>query len=246
MVFLAWALVFIGATTAFAEGPEDDPNLVERAVSSSLSRLEDYRSDLHEWDKSVRGFRRDHNFTLSSGVTTSLWHFKHFGAIENQTVPASGTYVRFQYSFHLPLYHGFGYFLGSSAGSTVNESTREDGFHAPLMVSLPGVLVGFVWNASPAVRFVVGLDLFLERLERIRFNDPESAEDNPTISITARSAAVHVACDFYVKLRWAIRTEAAWRGFRTVRPRNAQSYGTNIMIEKEESALGLGLAYHFI
>ena len=246
----AWRKIFslavvAGAFSAAARAePEDDPNLVQKAVSESLRRIEEYRSDLHEWEKSVRGFRRDHNFAVSTGIVTGVWRFRRFGSIQNESLPSSANYARFQYSFHLPLKRGFGYFLGSSVGSTINETTHDEGFRPPLMISLPGVLFGLAWNASPAVRFVAGADLFLERLERIHY-DTESS-DNPTVSITARSVALHVACDFYLKLAWAVRTEAYWRGFRTVRPNNAANYGTNVMIEKEESALGLGLAYHFI
>ena len=79
MKTLLIAIVWTGllASPCFAQLSEpNDRRLVADAVLT--------RGELHQWERHVRGFRREHNFAFSSGVTSGVWFVKHLGCISEK------------------------------------------------------------------------------------------------------------------------------------------------------------------
>src|SRR6478609_667105 len=72
-----------------------------------------------EWGRAVRGFRREHNFALSYGHAFNRWK----GHLTDDPRPfafrVEAHELRIQYSFHLPLIGGLGYYLGTEASVTM-------------------------------------------------------------------------------------------------------------------------------
>src|SRR5206468_3802483 len=96
------------------------------------------RDDIDDWDRYVRGFRRDHNFVVSAGVSKGTWNVKSFGTIKDRQFKNSGVYSLFTYAFHLPLYKGFGYLLGSTFGYHYEASDARAAFRPVPSFIFPG------------------------------------------------------------------------------------------------------------
>jgi hypothetical protein len=243
---LLWAiLIFPAGSRGLAVSDDVAPTDSLRADSSSLKRIAGYRAELHEWEKSVRGFRRDHHFGLNLRRVQGAWDFERYGAIRDLQFSSYSSYLGLSYEFHLQLMGGFGYYLGSGTGITLTDRADFSGFRKPLMFSIPGVSAGLVWNGSPAYRVFCGGQLYLERLERIEVRQ-DGGPSNPEIGITARGATAQLGLDVFPKLSLAMRSELVWRSFQTVIPKNAANYGTNVMIKREEMGVSVGLIYHYI
>lgn len=207
------------------------------------------REDLHEWEKYVRGFRREHHFTWVAGYSDSTWEVYRLGSLEDRKFHRDGIYGKFQYSFHLPIHDGFGYALGSSFGSMI-ESRRnkaaaaDDDFKSVPSIMFPGVLAGLVMNFSPAWRFGVFGEVYLERFDGLREQD--EVDEDTEIHITTESFDGSIALDWFMALKWAIRLEGHQRRLLYVRPQAPEGKPVDANIKKREQWYGAGLVYHFL
>jgi hypothetical protein len=211
------------------------------------------RQELHEWDRHVRGFRADHNFALSAGVTSGNWRVKSFGTIDERRFANSGLYSRFQYSFHLPIYHGFGYMLGSGAGYIYETADSRRPFKPVAAWQYPGVLAGLVLNMSSVLRWAVSIEAYLERHNGIEERD--GREDDFDVHVTMQVYDVATYFDIFYDLGWAVRIEAHMRRAEFNRPEQPEdatpetrreTEKVDASITKEDQWLGVGLVYHLI
>jgi len=232
--------LLVGTHSSGARAQTADDTVLGFSPSGKLSEV---RSELQRWDQSVLGFRKEHQFSLTSGPVSGQWHFKRFGTVRNKTYESSGIYSKFQYSFHIPIYRSFGYYLGTSFGY-INEDDKTEGLDAASAFMLPGVLVGFSYNFSPGFRLVTGLDYYLERWHNLGERDGEG--ENPTITATARAIDGLVAVDLFYRLKWAVRFEGHRRESTLDRPRKARDKPLDAQIVKNDSWLGMGLLYHLM
>jgi len=160
---------------ASPDSPPPPANFLQRAQQTIVSGEE-----LHRWDRYVRGFRREHNFALSTGVSSGTWDVRRFGSLTKngpQKYDTTGVFTRFQYSFHLPFYSGFGFFLGSSIGYHYESADKRKPFKPVPAYQFPGVLSGLVLNFNPVLRWSIGLDAYLERHNGIQERD-QTPPDN--------------------------------------------------------------------
>lgn len=209
------------------------------------------RREMHQWERHVRGFRREHNFALSSGVTSGVWHVKRLGSItEERRFDNSGIYGRFQYSFHLPVWGGFGYMLGSSFGYHFESSDRRRQFRPVDATGFPGVLAGLVFNFNPVFRIGSSLDASLERHNGIEERPracPDRTECKATkISVTMQSYDLSGFLDIFYDLAWAIRIEAHRRELQYARPHEAEGYQVDANFRKSDRWLGVGFVLHLL
>lgn len=209
------------------------------------------RHELHQWERHVRGFRREHNFAVSSGVTSGVWQVKRLGSItEERSFDASGIYGRFQYSFHLPIWGGFGYMLGSSFGYHYESADRRRPFQPVDAIGFPGVLAGLIYNFSPVFRLGSAIDASLERhngVEERPRTCPSDQVCQPTqVSVTMQSYNLSVFFDIFYDLAWALRLEAAQRDLQYQRPQAAEGYPVDANFRKSDRWLGIGFVLHLL
>ncbi len=207
------------------------------------ARVEEIREKLREWDQAVLGFRKEHQFALIVGSSSGEWHFKRFGNLRNKSYESSGIFSKFQYSFHIPMYRGLGYFLGSSAGYMYERDVEED-IEPASSIMLPGLLAGLALNITPGMRIAVGLDYYLERWSNLGERNDDTEEENPTVSITARSLDALATVDIFYKLKWAVRFEAHRHNANAKQPKDAAGKPVDAVVSKVDHWLGVGLLYH--
>ena len=207
-------------------------------------------SEVHRWDRYVRGFRREHNFAFSLGIAKGTWDVRHFGTLEQKKYSNSGVFTRFQYSFHLPLVGGFGYLLGSSFGYLYESTDKRREFQAVPALMFPGLLAGFVENFSPVFRWSAALDIYLERLNGLAEHD--GTQPDPEIYVTMEAFDFGTFFDIFYDLEWAVRLELHHRHSEYLEPLCAvgedcrHDFPSNANIKKDDDWVGLGLVLHLL
>lgn len=204
-----------------------------------------------DWDRYVRGFRREHNFALSAGASSGTWDVRRFGALNNKKYDNSGVFTRFQYSFHLPLYGGVGYMLGSSFGYHYESSDSRREFRPVPALMFPGVLIGLVNNFNSIFRMSVAFDAYMERLDNLTGPDPNDSSIKRQISVTMEAFDFGAFLDFFYDLAWAVRLEAHRRHLEYLEPGCAsgtcsREFGVNANFKKDDNWVGLGLVHHLL
>jgi hypothetical protein len=211
---------------------------------SGAAAADDEAPDRADWDRYVRGFRRDHNFALSVGAGSGTWDVRRFGNIKGQKYKTSGAWSRFQYSFHLPLYQGFGYMLGSSFGYHYESADKRKPFHPVPALMFPGAMIGIVENFNPVFRWSLAFDAYMERLNDL------AERDGQTISVTMEAFDFGTFIDFFYDLGWAVRLEGHHRHHAYLKPVCSKNspcdFPVNANFRKDDDWVGLGLVHHLL
>ncbi|SME87907.1 hypothetical protein [Pseudobacteriovorax antillogorgiicola] len=206
-LFLLLSMAYSSFSYAEREDLEDSPDLKD-LIQQKFEDIKQFRSRLHRWERSIRGFRRDHNFSLGIGAFSGAWE----GTIPRENVNDSQQeilsflydtdryIVRGSYSFHLDLGSRFGYFIGTGFGVSVSESAKQQSFEEPGIYELPGINLGLVWNISPAVRLSLAGSLHLVRIDRF-YHETEEAVT------TAIGESQSIAIDLFITISSGIRVE---------------------------------------
>ena len=202
------------------------------------------RQGLHPWYRYIRGFRRHHNFAYTLGATAGHWKIMRFGTLGVNELSSNGLYGLFQYSFHLPIRLGFGYYLGSSVGYQYEGAHSNQAFHPTSAVMFPSLTAGIVANISPVVRFSVGLDSQLTRYDGLSEND--ETLPNPKVSVTMRAADLGAYLDIFLNLKWGLRLELRARQTKFNRPLSSEGTAVDVSLEKTDTWFGLGLIHHLL
>jgi hypothetical protein len=207
--------------------------------------------EVHVWKRYVRDFRMDHNFALVVGAGVGNWAVPRFGTIREKSFPAKTVNFRAQYSFHLPIYRGFGYFLGSTSAYDYPVTTEPTSFYPAPVIQYPTLLVGLVYNFTPGFRGLVSFDYGIARIEDMAERDGRSGRvdglaDDPTISATLETFDGGIAADFFVRLNWAVRAEIHRRFIRHAKPKKLANQPIDADFYRDDRWVGLGLAYHLM
>jgi len=205
----------------------------------------EWTSDVDEQVEENRNFtgvfRNHHNFSIVSGEARGRWYVENFGSVDEGTFPFKAVVNKFQYSFHFPIYGRFGYFLGSSFGFYYEKSNKDQAFQAISSWHLPGVLIGAVVNVSPALRFLVGLESYMERLEGL---SALMATDREKVNITMESVVdLSTAVDVFYNPNWGVRLEGH-RRWVEYKPPQASSGIIGARLSKTDEWIAIGLVYH--
>lgn len=123
--------------------------------------------------KYIYGFRKDNQFSLILGFSDPKWQF-----FQDSTFTAPSVSLQFLYRFHLQIYRGIGYFLGTSFGLNYFLPTQRSNFYS---WSLPGAAAGLVWYANHEWQLLLTAELFLEHLPHL----PTAGSDLHGISLEA-------------------------------------------------------------
>lgn len=229
-----------------------DPSKDSKLTSGAFQKLEDFRKELHEWDRSVRGFRVGHNFFGSYASSTGNWQINgtlvegDYKYSYDHKVETTADFWSFQYTFHLPLEGSVGYYLGSSAGVILDEDSLDRSIVIERTIVYPGFAIGLVWNFSAALRGLIGLDSQLVRYERFRENHQDQTFPKTATFFNAYNVGMQVGLDFFFRLRWGLRVMA--ENTRTENLRVERSGGSLLGIsrQKETRRLFAGIVYHLI
>ena len=198
------------------------------------------------WQGYVRNFRDDHHFSLSTGLSKSTWQVRPAGHVAGFQTVSLGYYAKLRYAFHIQIWRSMGYFLGSSVGGIVERTpTAGDSFQPASSVHLPGFLAGLVFDLTPALRFGIGVDTYLERLDGVRYSD-EYYSTSLSVNMISMVDGMFFM-DVFHQLSWAVRAEFHARQVAYWRP-ESRSAGKVIdaQISRIDHWVGLGLVYHLL
>ncbi|MFW7377924.1 MAG: hypothetical protein ACOH5I_03830 [Oligoflexus sp.] len=208
-------LLFIFSVAAAENAWSQDSDPQEKPKSSffdvspllegRLKEIQEFREQRHVWDRAVRGFRRDHNFSLNSGIDMGIWS-GHVGTKDQAfELGSSIPFLNFQYSFHLVLLRdfGLGYFVGTKTRLFFFEKADDDAFQNPRIYGLPGAVGGLTWNLSPVFRVNLGLEGSPVRIEK--FHAPGHSDSR--VSATAQVISYRFSGDFFFRLGSGLNLE---------------------------------------
>lgn len=254
--FLAWgtclSLLLLASTHGLADGTTDRSSGHPTPYQSIHDRgppTRDVisREELHRWERHIRGFRSEHNFALTTGVSSGTWAISRFGPLSNQEFVESGVFAKFQYTFHIQAYRGFGYFLGSSLGYHYESEDRRRPFRPTPAPQFPGLLFGLVLNITPMIRTAILFDTYMERHDGLEARDDQKVS-NIHVTMQAYDGAVNL--DFFYDLLWAIRLEAHRRYLAYTKPKlpadKSLDYPVDAKLSKRDEWVGLGVVFHLL
>jgi hypothetical protein len=196
-----------------------------------------------DWTQDIFGFREAHNFSFETGLSKENWILDSYDNVEHASYEKNGYYGKFRYTFHLPIYRGFGYYLGSSVGIQQDQTTASDDLHLTRNYAFPGGALGLVVNFSPRFRMLVGGDLYLERWEGLQQIDGEG--DDPAISVTSNVYEFDAVFDAFFSHRWAMRIGYHKRYAKFIKPLEF-SGALDADISKRSRWMGLGIVHHIL
>ena len=231
--FIVSQLILFPSTQLVAErGDLEDSPVLKDLIQQKFEEIREFRSRLHRWERSIRGFRRDHNFSLMLGASSGRW----VGTMPETSGDIDYTTTRYllrgTYSFHLELGYSVGYFLGTSMGATLSENANVEGFRSPRVYELPGVRLGLTWNLSPGVRVSGGVDVHLTRIDKF-YHEAETAVT------TSRSLARKLTVDFFVSISQGLRLEYESYTLKV-------DGGNGVKIQRTGEGVSIGWVRHLI
>lgn len=199
--------------------------------------------EVSNWSGYTGSFRKDHNFALHLGTSQTRWTVKPWDRSVQFNPVSRGYFSKFQYTFHIPLVASFGYFLGSSLGVETDLQRESEGFYSSVSYQLPGILFGLVMNFSPRFRLSTGVDVYLERIDNLVWQDEYTITQLSVNMLTL--ADMSVALDYFFRIDWAMRMEAHSRNVRYSSPqKNKEEKVVSSDLKRSDQWLGIGIVYH--
>ncbi|MCX6128333.1 MAG: hypothetical protein NTX25_04625, partial [Proteobacteria bacterium] len=156
-----------------------------------------------EWSRAIRGFRGEHNFSIGYGYAVSQWQVHLSGHDEPIHFETRGHQVCMAYSFHLPIWQGVGYALGTRSSVLMDASANQEK-GSELSYGLPGLHAGLVWNISDHLRVGSGLEFGWQRIDQLRL---PKIWNQKQIAITGETRSYYLAADYFYELSWALHLD---------------------------------------
>lgn len=198
-----------------------------------------YSNVFHKWDKSVRGFRKGHNFGLLLGYASIS--FSHESKDLESYNLKTGV-IRGRYAYHILTNKNVGYFLGTTAGFFAPRMPEKQNLTFDKYIEFPSLLFGGVFNPTSVFRIDTYLEGYLSRLERFRKNPLVSK-----INVSGQTIRVGIGMDTFYRLEWAVRLESSfyWSRFKIPFPESSRDHNVNSLIISGWDA-SLGILLHII
>ncbi|MCX6107154.1 MAG: hypothetical protein NTY08_15110 [Proteobacteria bacterium] len=253
--FALYFVVFLILLTRPALGQSGSNTVVETALPSTQLEAEEENQGVlrlieHPWERYVRRFRSEHNFALSAGGSTGYYNVESFGEIVAKRFRSGAAWTKFQYSYHVPVYRGFGYLLGSSVGYYYEPADRGRAFQPAPAKMFPGILGGIVMNFTASLRLSAAADVYMLRADRITSFDPVDPSRTEQISVTMVAYDLGGFFDYFYDLNWAIRLETHYRSVYYYRPLQQPGdttvYASDAVFQLSDHWYGVGLVFHLI
>ncbi len=190
-----------------------------------------------DWERVVRGFRHDHNFSFNLGFAQNHWKGYLQRTSESFQAKSDAFELEVDYSFHLPLFGSLGYTLGTGASWVIEEAVKDaDAFKVDRSFSLPGISVGLVWNINERWRTLSTFTYGWQRIERLRLKTPFASEN---IAVSGDVRSFRWAFDYFYQLSWALRFQMEQSDF-------AYTSKESLDLEKSAREFQIGLAKHLL
>lgn len=216
----------------------------EKSTQKLSALLASQASDNLLWQGYTRGFRQQHNFGFFLGHAQSKWQIEPYDRSYHLSPSHQGIYFKSDYSFHIPIWQGFGYFLGSSAGFLLQDSSRKDSFAAATSIHFPGARLGVVWNISPVWRLSTGMDIYMERLNQLSW---EKDRQKTALSLTMISQDIMIMLEMFYKLNSGVRLLLQKRSAIYQSPAShSKGKVVDSKIARQDFWLGIGIIYHLL
>ena len=211
------------------------------ASSTEFAVFED-QPEVHEWERYVRRFRKDHNLNISVIQYQDYWRVSKFAELEEEEFRIYRTSIRFQYMFHIAIYKKFGYFIGSGGGFSLFSQSPDHRLNVGPVTAFPGILAGLVQNFSPNHRLLLLSELFLERFDKLA----TQREENGQLSATFKTFHAGLAYDYFLTLYFAARIQTSYEFSYYDKPSNSHGKVVDANLRRQSLAFGLGLSYHIL
>lgn len=191
----------------------------------------------------------DHNFALVIGKAWGKSVVEKTGPIQRREFQSEAFFSKFQYTFHLPLYKGFGYVLGTSFGYSLEQVMQDDKtFHRVKSYHFPGVHLGLVYNFSPNFRVLGGVETYMERIDKLTIiseNKGTGSKDENALSLTLIPNFDWIlATDLFYSGSWGLRLEWHIRRVISIPPSASEEKVVGANLTKRDTWIGLGLIFH--
>ena len=192
--------------------------------------------------------RWDHNFAFTFGMAKGSWRVEQLDNLDGVEFESRASFVKAQYSFHLPLWKDLGYVLGSSFGYYWEKRMDDAQFHRVSSIHFPGIHLGLVYSFAPSFRILGGVETYLERLDDIAVSthNPVSDQDQERkVSITMRPNFDWIlASDVFFTRSWGLRLE--WHSRKVISSPPSGSFGQVVgaRLTKKDTWIGLGVIFH--
>lgn len=210
--------------------------------SSDRVLVWDETSDIVDWQRAIRDFRREHNFSILAGRTISVWD-GHLDGVTEYSFLSQGYEFGAAYAFHIPWTGGFGYTLGTSASVIAGEKSRDD-YQIHYRARLPGVELGLVYNINQHFRLNATLIYGWERVDQLRL--PKEFQHRK-LSLTGETLAYRIALDYFYQLTWAVRVEFESSEFCYTSKQSFCYYGKETHeLEKISNNARIGIVKHLL
>ena len=191
----------------------------------------------------------DHNFALLIGRAWGQSIVDQTRPIQRREFRSEAVYTKFQYCFHLPLYRGFGYVLGTSFGYYLEQVVEDERtFRRVKSYHFPGIHLGLVYNFSPTFRVLGGLETYLERIDKLTILSKDQAtgtevENNLSLTLLPNFDWI-LASDVFYSGGWGIRLEWHTRRVISTPPSASGGQVVGANLTKRDTWIGLGLIFH--
>jgi hypothetical protein len=240
-LFLGGAFVFFGwGQVVFARDAGDPPRQLPQEEEGQTQKVSLGGLGENKWD---------HNLACIVGMAKGSWVLDELGPVVGQQFKSEAYVSKCQYSFHLPLYKGLGYVLGSSFGYYWERRMEDEKtFHRVSSIHFPGIHLGLVYNFSPYFRVEGGMETYLERLDELTIvstNQVSGESEERRVSLTMRPNFDWViASDFFYSGNWGLRVEWHLRRVISVPPSASEGQAIGAKLTKKDAWLGVGLIFH--
>ena len=242
---LCGLVVLMTSGLAVAQEGASEESVFRAPIRYTTSKIENIlrlRHNSHRWEHIVRGFRKEHHFALTASLGSGEWHLDRIAELVNSRHRSSSVGSGFRYSFHIPLYKSFGYFLGTETGYQIERDVDPD-INPPEVTKFPGIIAGFVYNFSPVLRLRAGMSLYLERWDDFKL---KHAVNEPSFSVTTRVLKGLVGLDVFYNLYWGVSVEYQTSKNHFLRPEDATNFLVDADIAKKDSQIAVNLTYHLM
>lgn len=248
LIFLSFAFL-LAPIEAWSEEDSlksaNPPGLLSDKLSGDVTIFP--MQDVHIWKRYVRDFRHDHHFSFIAGVSQGQWRVARLGGLQNQRFEEQALVTRFQYSFHLPIYRGLGYLLGSSIGYEYGMIATDLMFDRSPMYLFPTVQIGLVYNFTPGMRTAVAIDYGISRIEHMgERGRPGDSVGDRMIGANLTGVDIGWSSDYFLTLNWALKLDVHWRSLAYAAPLELSGQAVDASFSKSDRWIGLGLLYHLL
>ena len=201
------------------------------------------RWDASMWKEYVPRYRRGHNFALSATRSEGSWEVGNFGELRDRHFSSQGIAVKIRYAYAIGLWRNFGYFLGSTLGFQKDYSSSSE-FSPGDSIHLPGFYTGLGWDFSPALRFHIGYDIYLERLDGMKTSQEGISYTLDATMLTWLDSSI--AMDVFFDLNVGARAELHARRVSYSPMLESVDEVESARFTRSDYWIGLGILYHVL